>query len=150
MSHPSSASLGRERHKPLYFSSWFLVDQKRDALFMLCVAVGIGICVWQRYGTAVYGLIALFVLLVSAWRLFVPIHFEINSDGIIHGALGRKRFISWEDVRVYRIRRRGILLLPQRDRFFLEAFRGFYLPVPPSLMTDVLYRFRVYVDKIQD
>ena len=84
---------------------------------------------------------------MSVWFVFVPVHFEINATGIVKRTLGRRSFIAWEDIRVYQVRRNGLLLLPRSDRYPLEAFRGFYLPIPSSLTTEVLYRFRAFVDR---
>lgn len=134
----------------MYFSSWFLLDQKGTAAILLFACFLIGWIIWHRTDQLVFGVIASGVLLLSLWRVFIPLHFEINADGIVCWAIGQKKFIAWSDIKVYQIRSNGILMLPQHDRFVLEPFRSVYLPVPPSLMAEVLYRFRVFVDRISD
>lgn len=117
---------------------------------MILATALIGLTVWHRTEEFLFGLFVSGVLLLTLWRAFVPAYFEINADGIVRWAAGQRMFIAWNDIKVYQLRRNGILLLPQRDRFILEPFRGVFLPVPPALMAEVLYRFRVFVDKISD
>jgi hypothetical protein len=148
--YPTSIGLTAENDKPLYYSVWLIADQKWNAALLFGTALVVGIIVWQYGGNLILELTALLFLLGTIWRILVPVHFELNSNGIIYRSLNRNRFIAWGDVRSYQIRRNGILLLPQTDRFFLEAFRGFYLSVPVSLMPEVLYRLRVFVDHISD
>lgn len=146
--YSTTVHLHDEQYKPIFFTSWFIVDRKWTALLLLAFAAGIGLFAWQSFGVFSYGLGVFLILMLSLGRMFLPCRFEVNSDGILCNTLGKKRFIAWEDIRVYQIRNHGLLLLPHRDRFLLEAFRGFFLPVPASLRTEVLYRFRVFVDRI--
>jgi hypothetical protein len=148
--YPTSISLAVENDKPLYYSVWLIADQKWNAAFLLGVALAVGAIVWQNTDNLILESIALLFLLGTLWRILVPVHFELNSNGIVCRSLNRNRFIAWSDIRSYQIRRNGILLLPRTDHFFLEAFRGFYLSVPVSLMPEVLYRLRVFVDHISD
>jgi len=87
----------------------------------------------------------LLLILLYVWYIFLPVRMEINNNGIIRTVLGRKRFIRWSDIRGYQIRYNGLLLLTQHERFILEPFCAFFLPVPKGLMTEVLYRFRLFV-----
>jgi hypothetical protein len=148
--YPTSISLAAENDKPLYYSVWLIADQKRNAVFLLVVALAVNVIVWQNTANLILELIALLFLLGTLWRILVPVHFELNSNGIVCRSLNRNRFIAWNDIRSYQIRRNGILLFPRTDHFFLEAFRGFYLPVPASLTPEVLYRLRVCVDHVSD
>ncbi|MDR2117731.1 MAG: hypothetical protein LBP87_15240 [Planctomycetaceae bacterium] len=148
--YPTTIGLTAENNKPLYYSVWLITDQKWNAVFLLGIAFVVGFIVWQCEGNLILELFALIFLLGTVWRILVPVHFELNSSGIVYRSFNRNRFIAWSDIRRYQIRRNGILLLPQSNRFFLEAFRGFYLSVPKSLMPEVLYRLRVFVDRVSD
>ncbi|MDR1963478.1 MAG: hypothetical protein LBQ50_06840 [Planctomycetaceae bacterium] len=148
--YPTTIGWTSESEKPLYYSVWLIADQKWNAVFLLGTALAVGIVVWQSGRNPILELITVLFLLGTLWQIFVPVHFELNSGGIIRRSFSRKRFIAWSDIRSYQIRRNGILLLPQSDRFLLEAFRGFYLSVPTSLMPEVLYRLRVFVDRVTD
>jgi hypothetical protein len=148
--YPTSIGWTAENDKPLYYSVWLIADQKWNAAFLLGGALAVGVIVWQNTGNLILELVALLFLLGTLWCILVPVHIELNSNGIVCRSLNRNRFIAWSDIRSYQIRRNGILLLPRTDHFFLEAFRGFYLSVPASLMPEVLYRLRVFVDHVSD
>ncbi|MDR3199217.1 MAG: hypothetical protein LBU34_15220 [Planctomycetaceae bacterium] len=148
--YPATNDLTAENDKPLYYSVWLITDQKWSAVFLFVTALFVGVIVWQYGGNLLLEFIALLFLLATVWRILMPVHFELNSGGIVYRSFNWNRFIAWGDIRRYQIRRNGILLLPRADRFFLEAFRGFYLPVPKPLMPEVLYRLRVFVDRISD
>ena len=90
-------------------------------------------------------LAGLLLILLTVWYAFLPVRLEINNSGIIRTVLGRKWFIRWGDIRAYQIRYNGLLLLTQQRRFVLDPFCAFFLPVPKGLMTEVLYRFRLFV-----
>lgn len=144
----SNSHWDEEKPSPIYFSSWLVVDQKWTALLLISAAVLTALIVWNYSGLLVCGILAMLLSMSVVWYIFIPVHFEINSEGIFRWSVGRKRLISWDDIQVYLVRRNGLLLLARRERFYLESIRGFFLPVPPSLKTEVLYRFQVFVDKI--
>jgi hypothetical protein len=133
--------------EPLYYTAWMIADQKWSVAVLLALVGLICFTVWQA-GSSILGIsIGLLLLLLTIWYVFVPVHFELNTDGIIRDVFGHKWFIAWEDIRGYQIRHSGLLLLSQNSRFLLESFISFYLPVPSALMPEVLYRFRVFVDQ---
>jgi hypothetical protein len=132
--------------KPLYYSVWITLDRKFSTAVICGVAAAAAACVGYFCGyLAMFAALAL--MLLTVWYVFVPVRFEINGSGIVRTVFGRHWFIAWNDIKEYQICRSGFLLLPQRDRFALEPFSGFYLPVPAGLMPEVLYRFRQFVGK---
>ncbi len=131
---------------PLLFHIWLIFDQKRQSLFLFAILAFVAFWVTHLTESILFGFSAVSLMLSSAWYLFVPMHFEINTDGIVRTILGRKSFIAWGDIRGYQVCRNGILLLPRNKRFWLDAFRAYYLPVTLAKSPEVLYRFRVYVD----
>jgi len=131
--------------KPVYYSVCLFIDQKWSAAVLGLIATGVCLTTWH-YGSGIlmYGGLLLLILL-TAWYIFLPVRLEINSDGIVRTVLGRKWFIRWSDIRGYQIRYNGLLLLAHQDRFPLDPFCAYFLPVPKGLMTEVLYRFRLFV-----
>ena len=130
--------------KPIYYSVWLIVDQKWNVLVLGLVAASICLIAWHygnEYVAAVGGLLILFTI----WSVFLPVRLEINAQGIVRSVLGRKWFIRWGDIRAYQIRYNGLLLLTQQERFALDPFCAFFLPVPKGLMTEVLFRFRLFI-----
>jgi hypothetical protein len=100
--------------------------------------------VWHYSGGIAMG-VGLLLMLLTIWYTFLPVRLEINNNGIVRSVLGRKWYIRWSDIRAYQIRYNGLLLLTQQDRFALDPFCAFFLPVPKGLMTEVLYRFRLFI-----
>ena len=131
--------------RSLRYSSWMLFERKGTVLVLLFVAVLLSGLLWYSTASPLLAAVALSIFLLSMGRAFVPFSFEINADGIVRETLGRKRFIAWEDIRSYRIQSTGILLFPHSDRYPLEPFRGFFLPVPKQLQEDIQNRFILFI-----
>lgn len=117
---------------------------------MIFTATIVIVAVWLSTEVLFAILFASLVLFLTIWRVFVPTYYELNTEGVIRRTIVRKYLIAWEDIRAYEIRTDGIILLPRNDRYFLDFFRAYFLPVPTSLVPEVLYRFRIFVDKIHD
>ena len=130
--------------KPIYYSIWLLADQKWSAVVLGLVATGVCLTAWHYCGSIAL-VSSLLLILVTVWSIFLPVRLEINSSGIVRSVFGRKWFIRWSDIRAYQVRYNGLLLLTQQERFTLDPFCAFFLPVPRGLMTEVLYRFRLNV-----
>ena len=130
--------------KPVYYSVCLIVDQKWSAAVLGLITTGVCLVVWN-YSGGLALIAGLLLILLTVWYMFMPVRLEINSRGIVRTVLGRKWFIRWSDIRAYQIRHNGLLLLTQQERFMLDPFCAFFLPVPTGLMTEVLYRFRCFV-----
>jgi len=130
--------------KPIYYSICLVIDQKWSALVLGLVTTGVCLVIWHYSGG--FAMIAgLLLTFMTIWYIFLPVRLEVNNSGIIRTVLGRKWLIRWSDIRAYQIRYNGLLLLTQQERYVLDPFCAFFLPVPKGLMTEVLYRFRIFV-----
>jgi hypothetical protein len=130
--------------KPIYYSICLVVDQKWSAVVLGLITACVCLAAWH-YSGGLTMLAGLLLILLTVWYIFLPVRLEINNNGIVRTALGRKWFIRWGDIRAYQIRYNGLLLFTQQDRFVLDPFCAFFLPVPKGLMTEVLYRFRLFI-----
>jgi len=130
--------------KPIYYSVCVLIDQKWNAVVLGLITAGVCLVSWQ-YSGGLAMLIGVLLILLTVWYIFLPVRLEINANGIVRSALGRKWYIRWSDIRAYQIRYNGLLLLTQQERFALDPFCAFFLPVPKGLMPEVLYRFHLFV-----
>jgi len=130
--------------KPIYYSVFLVIDQKWSALVLGLVTTGVGLVIWH-YSGGIAMLTGLLLILLTVGSIFLPVRLEINNSGIIRSVLGRKWYIRWGDIHAYQIRYNGLLLLTQPERFALDPFCAFFLPVPKGLMTEVLYRFRLFI-----
>ena len=132
--------------KPIYYSVCLITDQKWSAAVLGLVTTGVCLLAWH-YSGGIAAASSLLLILLTVWYIFLPVRLEINAGGIVRSALGRKWFIRWGDIQAYQIRHNGLLLLTQQERFVLDPFCAFFLPVPKGLMTEVLYRFRLSIGK---
>ena len=130
--------------KPIYYSVCLVINQKWSVLALGLVTTGVCLATWH-YSGGLAMLAGLLLILSTIWSVFLPVRLEINNNGIVRTILGRKWFIRWSDIRAYQIQHNGLLLLTQQERFILEPFCAFFLPVPKGLMTEVLYRFRLFI-----
>jgi len=130
--------------KPIYYTVCLVFDQKWSAVVLGLVTAGVSLVAWQYCGGMAM-VACLLLILLTVWYIFCPVRLEINASGIVRSAFGRKWFIRWSDIRAYQIRYDGLLLFTQQERFPLDPFCAFFLPVPKGLMTEVLYRFRLFI-----
>jgi len=126
--------------------SWPLRDKMLTALTVVIGLIAVGLATGWVTDKAHLGLLAAAVLAVGLWRFFLPVTYELNSDGVNQRVLGRHRCIPWNRIRHYEVNSRGVLLLPFSDRCPMDAFRGLYLPWG-SRRDEVLAQLRYYVGR---
>ncbi len=136
MSSPSDSNnkkiLLEEPPPVLHWQSWPLVDQKLKSFFFLLGSILLALLVWKTSASLLLGSIVLALLLLTLWRLYLPIVFEWNDDGITETTFGISRFIAWNDIKNHRISEHGVLFLPNRVSFPLDMMRGLYVPWPEN------------------
>ncbi len=66
------------------------------------------------------------VLAAAAWRCFVPVEFEISSQGISQEFFGRRHRIPWKAIGSCEICRAGLWFAPPSSRWPYCA--GLYVP----------------------
>jgi hypothetical protein len=97
---------------PLSWRSWPLME---PTLLGVLVAAGIGIAVVAAVvlttGRSDLAMLALVVLALTAWRLWVPISFDVSAMGVTQHAFGRERRLPWQSIRHAQIGRRGVRLV---------------------------------------
>jgi hypothetical protein len=130
--------------KPIYYSIRLAIDQKPSAVVLGLITMGSAIAIWFHSGTIAM-IVGLIMILSTIAYIFLPVRLEINSNGIIKTMMGRKWLIRWSDIRSYQIQHNGLLLTTQQERYILDPFSAYFLPVPKGLMAEVLYRFRLFV-----
>jgi len=97
---------------------------------------------WQ-VGQWYMTLAAAVALIVSSWRYFMPVEFELNEQGVHQWCLGRRRSIPWHAIRGHRECISGVLLLPDDDHSLLASFRGLFVPygiAPDTILAEVRHR----------
>jgi len=113
---------------PIRWQSWPLRENTlRAALVMVALLVGAIVVRWFS-GRPYLTLLALAAMLISLWRFFLPVVFELNGDGVSQWFFRRQRRIPWRAVDHYEICSAGVLLFPHQDRSAMAAFRGLFIP----------------------
>ncbi len=59
-----------------------------------------------------YSALAVVFVALTLWRMWFPIVYRFEPQGIVQVALGRRRLISWSSIERYVVRRHGVLLVP--------------------------------------
>ena len=79
---------------PVSWRSWPLEEGGLSAWLLSAIAVSMIVAVGLTTGSVEWALIACGVLAASAWRFFVPTHYELNAQGVLQEIFGRRRRIA--------------------------------------------------------
>ena len=107
---------------------WPLRDEPIATAASLCVALAISAGIGLMAASIVWGIVAAVALMLSLWRMWVPVEFRFCRLGVIQTALRRSWRIPWTSLAGYEVRQAGILLLPDDDNSILGRLKGLYIP----------------------
>jgi hypothetical protein len=124
---PAAIAAGRRgAPPPVSWRSWPLEEGGLSAWLLSTIAVAIIVAVGLTTGSVQWALFACGALAASAWRFFVPTHFELNAQGVFQEVLGRKRRVVWRAFDSAELCREGVYLRFAGASFGLS--RGMYIP----------------------
>ncbi|HUY92993.1 MAG TPA: hypothetical protein VMV10_29960 [Pirellulales bacterium] len=124
---PAAASTSRRGPPPpVSWRSWPLEEGGLSAWLLSVLAVTIIVACGLTTGSVQWALVACGVLAASAWRFFIPVHLELNAQGVFQEVLGRQRRIVWRAFESGELCREGVYLRFAGGSFALN--RGLYLP----------------------
>jgi hypothetical protein len=109
---------------------WPLWQQPFSSLLALALAAGASWLLAWSSDRPWWGVLAAAGLLVTLWRMWLPVSYELGVSGITQRAIGRQRRIAWPAIRGYQVRGEGVLLVPDAQIAPLSPLRGLYLPWP--------------------
>ncbi|MCL2305996.1 MAG: hypothetical protein FWC43_11695 [Planctomycetaceae bacterium] len=133
----------------IQYRIWSLWERKFSSLVILTLTAGLSLAVYHFTGKTHLAVAVCVLLLGSVWRLFVPMQFELSADGIRWSVFGYHRTIRWSEIRSYVIQKEGILILPHRTRYPLDAIRGMFIPIPQKYRIAVQRRFLFFLEKTE-
>jgi hypothetical protein len=113
---------------PFAWRSWSIVDEWRRTWPIAATVALVSLVIGIATGKLDLGLIALVVQAAALWRLWLPIHYEINSQGIEQRVFRRTVKTPRTAIRRHELRRDGVLLFREADARPFDAWRGVYLP----------------------
>ena len=126
---PARDGSSRIRHAPeeVLIDDWPLRDRPMASSLGLTLAAGlVWLAVWATRNVPVGAAIGA-VLLVTLWRTWLPVHYELGSGGIVQSVLGWRRRIPWTAIRRYEPRSDGVLLFADATTVGFAPLRGLYL-----------------------
>jgi len=117
----------RQAPEEVTVDDWPLRDRPLGASVALTLAAGLTwLSVWAT-GVAAVGAAIGVALLLTLWRSWLPVRFQLGSGGIVQTVLGWRRRIPWTAIRRYEPRGEGVLLLADASRAGMSPLRGLYL-----------------------
>jgi hypothetical protein len=109
--------------------SWLLRDETAWTLRMMAAMVLGGVLAWLVTDKVYLGALALGGLFLSAWHLWIPREFAIDSAGLEIAMLGRRRRIGWHAIRRVEMLDDGILFwIDRRASAWSKSPRSLYIP----------------------
>jgi hypothetical protein len=128
-SESSSAKRGEAQSPaPFAWRSWPVVDEWRRTWLIAATVALISLVIGIATGRFDLALLALGVQAAVLWRLWLPIHYEINARGIEQRIFRRTVKTPWTAIRRHELRRDGVLIFREADARPFDAWRGVYLP----------------------
>ncbi|MCE9544851.1 MAG: hypothetical protein K8T25_04940 [Planctomycetia bacterium] len=126
---PGSAGAGSTPGpNPVVLTLWPLVSRRALAEPVPWLALALGLIAWFVTQNEILTGLAVAAVVLSAWRYFVPVRFQIDAAGIHQRVLSRRRVVHWTAVRRVELRDTGVLLRFDAGRQPLDVFNSLYVP----------------------
>ncbi|MEZ6114435.1 MAG: hypothetical protein R3C99_26010 [Pirellulaceae bacterium] len=105
--------------------------------WLLLVAIGaVAVGVGMLSASPLAGAAVWFAMIVSLWRLWLPVRFEIGPRGLAQQVLGWRRLIVWRNIPRVEVRPQELCFMP-----VLNPSRFALLPVFTFAMVVIANRF---------
>lgn len=95
--------------------NWPLWQEGWRAWLMLAGGAALVALLAQQSQSPLLASVVAAVLVLTGWRLWLPVRFELRRHGVVQIVLGRRTRIPWTSIGSYRCLARGVLLLPDDD-----------------------------------
>jgi len=117
----------RQAPEEVTIDDWPLRDRPMGASLAVTLAAGLAwLAVWAT-GNVVVGAAIGVALLLTLWRTWLPMRYQLGSGGIVQTVLGWRRRIPWMAIRRYEPRSDGVLLFSDAAVVGFAPLRGLYL-----------------------
>ena len=121
---PTAAA--RNSPVPIVWRSWPLGDGDRQVWLLAIVLAIVATVVGSATGSPRWMAVSVVLVAAAAWRIFVPVVFELNALGVSQHLLGRIRRVPWSAIEYACIGREGVFF--SLDGTPLADLRGLYVP----------------------
>jgi hypothetical protein len=89
---------------------------------------GVGVVAGVVSGYSMMGGVCFATLMLSCWRLWLPVTFELGTKGISQSTLVFRWRIPWRCFARYETRNRGVWLLSDAEPAPFSTLRGVFVP----------------------
>ncbi len=127
----------------MQITNWPLRDDSAKCLIAAAAIVGIGFAVAMAT-TPPWGVCASALCVVSLWRVWVPVRFELDARGIQQILPFSRSFRPWTSVVAFRKTPAGVLLLNDDDAMPLSAMCGLFIAATPSQLDELIGLIECY------
>lgn len=124
--HPIASAPLRGAPPPVAWRSWPMAEGGAPVWLFLAASAVVGGATAAVTGNSGWAAAAVVLIGVAAWRLFVPVVFEVSALGVTEQVLSRRRRIPWSMIERVEIGREGVYL--GLESAPLAALRGLYVP----------------------
>ena len=107
---------------------WFLYDRPLLSIAIVLALVTLAGFLCVATDNLLGASLAIAALILDLRRIWLPIWFRIESQGITRQVSGQTRRIPWSAVARYEICRRGAVLFPYGADYRLGAGQGLFIP----------------------
>ena len=107
--------------------NWSLRDSGLSAWAVALLTLAAAIYAGQASHSWAMGIVWFTVLFIVAWRVWIPVTFDVGKKGVTQVVLGLRWRIPWSHIAGYQVRRRGVLLLADPKPSSLAPLRGVYI-----------------------
>jgi hypothetical protein len=143
-SQATTVARARQTPRSVSVRSWPLGENARAAWGLLTVAALTFALAAIAAASIPTGIVLAGLLLLSGWRLLVPVRFEIGAAGVTHTTLGRTRRIPWSEIASVDRRPNGVFLARDGEYGLWGAPRGLFIPYQGH-KSDLLTSFDFYL-----
>jgi len=122
-----SSLRARAAPEQVTIDDWAIRDRPLSSSLALTLAVGAGWIAGWATEAPWAGVAVATVLVVVAWRTWLPVRYELGSSGVTQSVLGWRRRIPWAAIVQHEVRGSGVLLMPDAMKTPLSPLRGLFL-----------------------
>jgi len=110
------------------WTSWPLGHGELAVWLLPVGLVGLYAVVALLTGSHALALMAVAAMILSLWRAFVPVEYQLDETGVTQRTMRRRRHLPWPVIGHCRPQEGGVLLVSHRRSPAIDAWTGVYLP----------------------
>ena len=111
-------------------TNWPILREKTTTIGVLIGIVTVTAMVQLTTGKLLASLVSAAALMLSCWRLWMPVSFELGPAGMKQACWRFERLIPWMGFSGYEKQSQGVVLIPSRTYGAKSLFGSLYISCP--------------------